>query len=47
MQVLFQNVEKAIEDLNFQDEISKVVAIEKIINVGVMLTPAFVVDREV
>lgn len=44
---LLKNVEKAIQDLHLQVVINKVEDIEKIINAGVMMTPALVVDGEV
>ena len=44
---LFQNTEKAVKDLNLQTEIVKVEDIEKIMEAGVMMTPALVMDGEV
>lgn len=44
---LFQNTEEAAKDLNLEAEIAKVEDIQKIMNVGIMMTPAFAVDGEV
>jgi small redox-active disulfide protein 2 len=44
---LFQNTEKAMKDLNLQAELSKVEDIEKIVEAGVMMTPALVVDGKI
>jgi small redox-active disulfide protein 2 len=44
---LFKNVEKAIKDLCLQTEVTKIEDIEKIVEAGVMMTPALVVDGEV
>ena len=44
---LYQNAEKAIKDLHLQTEIVKVEDIEKIMEAGIMLTPALVVDGKV
>ena len=44
---LFQNTEEAIKELNIDAEVVKVEDIQKIMSVGVMLTPAFTVDGEV
>lgn len=44
---LFQNTEEAAKDLNLEAEIAKVEDIQKIMNAGVMMTPAFAVDGEV
>lgn len=44
---LFENAEKALTELNLQAEIVKVEDIQKIINTGVMMTPALVIDGEV
>ena len=44
---LFQNAEEAAKDLNLEAEIAKVEDIQKIINAGIMMTPAFAVDGEV
>jgi small redox-active disulfide protein 2 len=44
---LFQNAEKAVKDLNLQAELSKVEDIEKIVETGVMMTPALVVDGKI
>ncbi len=39
--------EEAVKDLNLDAEIEKVEDIQKIMNAGVMMTPAFAVDGEV
>ena len=44
---LFQNTEEAAKDLNLKAEIAKVEDIQKIMNAGIMMTPAFAVDGEV
>ncbi len=44
---LFQNAEEAAKDLNLEAEIAKVEDIQKIMNAGIMMTPAFAVDGEV
>ena len=44
---LFQNTEAAVKDLKIEAEIVKVENIQKIINAGVMLTPALMVYGEV
>jgi small redox-active disulfide protein 2 len=44
---VFQNAEEAVKDLNLDAEIEKVEDIQKIMNAGVMMTPAFSVDGEV
>ena len=44
---LFQNTEEAVKDLNLEAEVVKVEDIQKIMNAGVMMTPAFAVDGEV
>jgi len=44
---LFKNVEKAIKDLCLQAEVTKIEDIEKIVEAGVMLTPALVVDGKI
>lgn len=44
---LFQNTEKAVKDLNLQTEIVKIEDIEKIVEAGVMMTPALVVDGKI
>ncbi len=44
---VFQNAEEAVKDLNLDAEIEKVEDIQKIMNAGVMMTPAFAVDGEV
>jgi len=44
---LEENTKKALEDLNKKAEIEKVTDIEKIVEYGVMSTPALVIDEEV
>lgn len=41
---LFEDTEKAANELKLQYEISKVEDIEKILSYGIMVTPALVVD---
>ncbi|PIP15802.1 MAG: thioredoxin family protein, partial [bacterium (Candidatus Ratteibacteria) CG23_combo_of_CG06-09_8_20_14_all_48_7] len=44
---LTANVEEAVKELGIEAEIVKVTEISKIMNYGVMMTPALVVDGEV
>ena len=44
---LEENAKKAVAELGIEAEISKVTEIDKIIEYGVMSTPAIVVDGEV
>ena len=44
---LFQNAEEAAKDLKIHAEIIKVEDLQKIINAGVMMTPALAVNGEV
>jgi small redox-active disulfide protein 2 len=44
---LFKNVGKAIKDLCLQAEVTKIEDIEKIVEAGVMMTPALVVDGKI
>ncbi|HAJ57287.1 MAG TPA: thioredoxin family protein [Candidatus Omnitrophica bacterium] len=44
---LTANAEAAVKELNIQAEISKVTDIEKIIEYGVMMTPALAIDGKV
>ena len=44
---LTANAEAAVKELNIQAEISKVTDIDKIIEYGVMMTPALAVDSTV
>jgi len=44
---LYENARTAVQDLNLQAEIVKVEEIQKIVNAGVMMTPALVLDGEV
>jgi len=46
-QVLYDNVKRAVEDLGLDAEVVKVEDIKKIINYGIMSTPALAVDGEV
>lgn len=44
---LYENTRQAVNELNLQAEITKVEEIQKIVNAGVMMTPALVLDGEV
>ena len=44
---VFQNAQEAVKDLHPAAEVVKIEDIQKIINAGVMMTPAFAVDGEV
>jgi small redox-active disulfide protein 2 len=44
---LYENTRNAVKELNVQADIAKVEEIQKIINAGVMMTPALVIDGEV
>ncbi|MCX5884483.1 MAG: thioredoxin family protein [Proteobacteria bacterium] len=44
---LLQNAEKAMKDLSLQAEIVKIEDIEKIMEAGIMMTPALVVDGKI
>ena len=44
---LTANTEEALKELNLQAEIVKVTQIDKIIEYGVMMTPALVIDGKV
>jgi small redox-active disulfide protein 2 len=44
---LYQNTEEAVKDLTLEAEVVKVEDIQKIINAGIMMTPAFAIDGEV
>ena len=44
---VFQNAEEAVKNLNLAAEVVKVEDIQKIMDAGVMMTPAFAVDGEV
>ena len=46
-QALYNNVKKAVENLGLDAEIVKVEDLEKIVNYGIMSTPALAVDGEV
>jgi len=43
---LFANVEQAVKDLKITAEVVKVQELDEIVNRGVMLTPALVIDGE-
>ena len=44
---LYENTQNAVKELNLQAEIVKVEEIQKILNAGVMMTPALVFNGEV
>jgi len=44
---LYENTQRAVQELSLQAEIIKVEEIKKIVNAGVMMTPALVLDGEV
>ena len=44
---VFQNAQEAVKDLDLEAEVVKVEDIQKIMNAGVMMTPAFTVDGEI
>ena len=44
---LTANAEEALKELNLQAEVIKVTEIDKIIEYGVMMTPALVIDGKV
>ncbi len=44
---VFQNAQVAVKDLDLEAEVVKVEDIQKIMNAGVMITPAFAVDGEI
>lgn len=44
---LYENVEEAVEQKNIHAELSKVTEINKIMEYGVMITPALVIDGNV
>ncbi len=44
---VFQNAQEAVKDLDLEAEVVKVEDIQKIMNAGVMMTPAFAVDGEI
>ncbi len=44
---LYQAVEEAIKELNIEAEVEKVEDIQKIMEYGVMSTPAMVIDEKV
>ena len=44
---LFENTQHAVKELNLQAEITKVEEIQKIVEAGVMMTPALVLNGEV
>ena len=45
--MLYENAKKAVEEKGIQVELIKVEDIDKIINYGVMVTPALVIDGKV
>lgn len=45
--ILYENVKKAVKEKSIQAEIVKVEDIDKIMDYGVMMTPALVIDGEV
>jgi small redox-active disulfide protein 2 len=44
---LYQNTQKAVQELGIDVEIVKVEDIDKIVDYGVMMTPGLVIDGEV
>jgi small redox-active disulfide protein 2 len=44
---LFENTKKAVKELNLDCEVEKVENIDDIINMGIMITPALVLDNKV
>jgi len=44
---MFENTQQALIDLNIAADLSKVEDINKIINAGVMMTPAIAIDGDV
>ena len=44
---LYENTQRAVQELSLQAEIIKVEEIKKIVNAGVMMTPALVFNGEV
>ena len=44
---LYENTQRAVQELSLQAEIIKVEEIQKIVNAGVMMTPALMIDGEV
>jgi small redox-active disulfide protein 2 len=44
---LYENTQRAVQELSLQAEIIKVEEIQKIVNAGVMMTPALVLNGEV
>ncbi len=44
---LFEHAEKAVKDAGIHAEVTKVEDIQKIIDAGVMMTPALVINGEV
>jgi small redox-active disulfide protein 2 len=41
---LFENTQNAVKDLNLEAQVVKIEDIQKILNAGVMMTPALTVD---
>jgi small redox-active disulfide protein 2 len=44
---LYENTQRAVQELSLQAEIIKVEEIQKIVNAGVMMTPALLLNGEV
>jgi small redox-active disulfide protein 2 len=44
---LYENTQRAVQELSLQAEIIKVEEIQKIVNAGVMMTPALMLNGEV
>lgn len=45
--ILYENAKKAVEEKGVQAEVIKIEDMDKIIEYGVMMTPALVIDGEV
>ncbi|THB65360.1 MAG: thioredoxin family protein [Gammaproteobacteria bacterium] len=46
-QTLYENTQRAVSELGIDCEIEKITDMEKIMEAGVMLTPAFAIDGEI
>ena len=44
---LFENAKKAVDECGAECELEKISDIEKIVDMGVMMTPALVIDGEI
>ncbi len=44
---VFENVQKAVSELNLSAEVVKIEDIQEIVNAGVMVTPALAVEGEI